>query len=269
VRITISLETHAVITQPSPARAKAGGFVPVEVAFTRGLQSVMLPPGSTIEFALKPKNRISGGTLLYHQAFDFGGGIYVGVANFGTDELMAALGLSDEPPANDVAQIECNAEVAWSIAGRRFRCSTFTVTVDAPLIDSIEAPPSTPEPPPDQQDSGPDVLSRIGSLDPRSALAGYVLTARGDGTATWIPLPREPLKPLKPPTVIHVAAPVAVHLLPMLHQAQGAPGVLAFDALGRLYLCYQPNRWKVFIGFDHYGDYYGTGSVYSIGAHLV
>ena len=266
MRITISLETHAVITQPSPARVKGGSFAPVEVAFTRGLQNVMLPPGAIIEFALKPKDRITGGTLLYHQTFDFGGGIYVGVANFGTDELMNALGLSDEPPANDVAQIECSAEVAWSIAGRRFRCSTFTVTVDAPLIDSIEAPPSTPEPPPDQPDSGLDVFSRIGSLDPRSALTGYVLTARGDGTAAWIPLPREPLKT---PTVIHVTAPVAVHLLPMLHQAQGVPGVLAFDALGRLYLCYEPNRWKVFIGFDHYGDYYGTGSVYSIGAHLV
>ena len=145
MRITISLETQAVITQPSPARAKAGGFVPVEIAFTRGSQSVMLPVGATIEFALKPKNTWTGGMLVYHSDFAAGaGGIYVGAANFATEPLLAALGLSDNAPANDVGQIEAASEIVWNIGGQRFRSGTFAVTVEAPLTDTIIIPPTDP-----------------------------------------------------------------------------------------------------------------------------
>jgi hypothetical protein len=145
VRITISLETQAVITQPSPARAKAGGVVPVEIAFTRGSQSVMLPASSTLEFVLKPKNTWTGGLLVYHSAFAAGaGGLYVGIANFATAELLSALGLTDNAPANDVSQIEAAAEVVWNIDGQRFRSTTFAVTVEAPLTDAIIVPPTDP-----------------------------------------------------------------------------------------------------------------------------
>jgi hypothetical protein len=151
VRITVSLETHAVITQPSPARVKGGSFVPLEVSFTRGSQTVMLPEGSSIEFVLKPKNQFTGGTLVYHPDFSVAAGaLYVGIASFAAPALMAALGLSDDAPANDIAQVEGGAEVAWSIAGQRFRSATFSITVEAPLIDSgaVALPPELAYPTP-------------------------------------------------------------------------------------------------------------------------
>lgn len=145
MRITVSLDTQAVVTQPSPARAKAGGFVPVEIAFTRGTQAVMLPAGSTMEFVLKPKNTWTGGLLVYHSAFATGaGGLYVGTANFATAELLSVLGLTDNAPANDVPQIEAAAEVVWNISGQRFRSSTFSVVVEAPLLDTTITPPADP-----------------------------------------------------------------------------------------------------------------------------
>ena len=56
MKITVNLDTQAVITQPSPLCFKAGCYNPVEVAFTRGSQTVPLPDGAVIEFALKPRN---------------------------------------------------------------------------------------------------------------------------------------------------------------------------------------------------------------------
>lgn len=145
MRITVSLDTQAVITQPSPARAKAGGFVPVEIAFTRGSLSVMLPAGSTLEFVLKPKNTWTGGILVYHATFAAAAGsLYVGTANFATAELLSALGLTDNAPANDVSQIEAAAEIVWNIEGQRFRSSTFSVVVEAPLLDTTIIPPADP-----------------------------------------------------------------------------------------------------------------------------
>lgn len=146
MKITISLDTQSVITQPSPVRVKAGGFVPVEIAFTRGSQSVMLPTGATLEFALKPKNTWTGETLVYHTDFPAGGGnLYVGAVNFSTESLLTSLGLTDNAPANDIGQVETAAEVVWTIAGQRFRSSTFPVTVEAPLTATPVIPP--PEPP--------------------------------------------------------------------------------------------------------------------------
>jgi len=69
VKITVSLDTQAVITQPSPLRFKAGCFNPLEVAFTRGSQTMPLPDVAVIEFALKPRNQWTGGLLAYLNAF--------------------------------------------------------------------------------------------------------------------------------------------------------------------------------------------------------
>jgi len=145
VRITVSLDTGAVITQPSPARAKAGGVVPVEVAFTRGSQVVMLPEHSTIEFVLKTKNTWTGGMLVYHSGFAAGAGsIYVGPVNFSTEPLLAALGLTDNAPANDIGQIEAACEIIWNIGTQKFRSATFALTVESPLAEAIIIPPADP-----------------------------------------------------------------------------------------------------------------------------
>ncbi len=145
MRITISLETQSVITQPSPARAKAGGFVPIEIAFTRNSQPVMLPAGATLEFALKPKNTWTGGLLVYHDRFELGAGaLYIGTVNFATGPILSALGLSDNAPANDAAQIETSAELVWNIDGQRFHSATFAIAVESPLLDAIIVPPTDP-----------------------------------------------------------------------------------------------------------------------------
>jgi len=145
VRITVSLDTQAVITQPSPLRFKAGCFNPVEVAFTRGSQSVPLPDGAVIEFALKPRNQWTGGLLAYLNTFTPGaGGIYTGSLNCATAGLLSALGLSDDVPANDIANLDASAEVTWSFDDHKFRSATFSVTIETPLTD--ESPVATPDP---------------------------------------------------------------------------------------------------------------------------
>lgn len=145
MRITVSLDTQAVITQPSPLRFKAGCFNPVEVAFTRGSQSVPLPDGAVIEFALKPRNQWTGGLLAYLNTFTPGtGSLYTGSLNCATVAMLGALGLSDDVPANDVANLDASAEVTWSFGDQKFRSSTFSVTVETPLTD--ESPVATPDP---------------------------------------------------------------------------------------------------------------------------
>ena len=145
MRITVSLDTQAVITQPSPLRFKAGCFNPVEVTFTRGSQSVPLPDGAVIEFALKPRNQWTGGLLAYLNAFTPGAGsIYTGSLNCASVAMLRALGLSDEVPANDIANLDASAEVTWSFGGQKFRSATFSGTVEAPLTD--ERPVATPDP---------------------------------------------------------------------------------------------------------------------------
>jgi hypothetical protein len=145
VKITVNLDTQAIITQPSPLRFKAGCYNPVEVVFTRGSQSVPLPHGTVIEFALKPRNQWTGGLLAYLNTFTPGAGsIYTGSLNCASAAMLAALGLSDEVPANDVANLDASAEVSWSFGGQKFRSATFSVTVEAPLTD--ESPIATPDP---------------------------------------------------------------------------------------------------------------------------
>ena len=145
MKITVNLDTQAVITQPSPLRFKAGCYNPVEVGFTRSSQSVPLPDGAVIEFALKPRNQWTGGLLAYLNMFTPGAGsIYTGSLNCASAAMLAALGLSDEVPANDVANLDASAEVSWSFGGQKFRSATFSVTVEAPLTD--ESPIATPDP---------------------------------------------------------------------------------------------------------------------------
>jgi hypothetical protein len=74
VKITVSLDTQAVITQPSPLRIKAGAFVSVGVAFTRGARSIALSEGAVIELAVKPRNQWTGGLLAYLNAFELESG---------------------------------------------------------------------------------------------------------------------------------------------------------------------------------------------------
>ncbi len=137
MKLSVSLDTQAVLSQPSPAKVKGGGFVPIEVAFTRGTQTVMLPEGASVEFTVKTKNQFTGGTLVHHQSFspavDASGAIYAASVNFSTGPLMAALGLADEAPANDIAQIEATAEVSWLSGGQRFRSTSFSLVIEAPL----------------------------------------------------------------------------------------------------------------------------------------
>ncbi|MCX6968095.1 MAG: hypothetical protein NTZ46_10045 [Verrucomicrobia bacterium] len=57
MKITVNLDTQAVITQPAPLRFKAGCFNPVEISFTRNSQPVPLPEGAVIEYALKPRKQ--------------------------------------------------------------------------------------------------------------------------------------------------------------------------------------------------------------------
>jgi len=115
--------------------------VPLEVAFTRGSQVAVLPEGAALEFILKPRGQFTGGTLVFHDTFAAAAGsLYLGTANFSTTPLLAALGLTDEAPANDIAQVEGIAEVAWTIAGQRFRSATFPLSVEAPLTFSGATP---------------------------------------------------------------------------------------------------------------------------------
>lgn len=134
MRITVSLDTQAVITQPSPAKVKGGASVPLEVVFTRSSQAVTLPEGASLAFVLKPKNQLTGGTLVLHADFSLApGNIYTGTANFFTQPLMAVLGLSDDATANDMPQLEAVAELEWTIAAQRFVSATFPIIVESPL----------------------------------------------------------------------------------------------------------------------------------------
>lgn len=145
MRITVSLDTQAAITQPSPLRIKAGSFVPVEIAFTRGAQSVALPSGAVLEFALKMKNQWTGGLLAYLDVFAAAAGnIYTGTLNCATESMLGALGLLDSTPVNDAPQVDTNGEVTWSVDGQKFRSATFAVTVEAPVTD--ESPVAAPDP---------------------------------------------------------------------------------------------------------------------------
>lgn len=146
MRITVNLDTQSVVTQPSPLRFKAGCFNPVEVAFTRSSQSVPLPDGAVIEFSLKPRNQWTGGLLAYLNVFTASAGnLYAGTLNCATAGLLAALGLSDQLTGNDVAQIDASAEVTWSFGGQKFRSTTFSVTVEAPVTDDNAAASPDPE----------------------------------------------------------------------------------------------------------------------------
>ena len=145
MKITVNLDTQAVITQPSPLRFKAGCFNPVEIGFTRSSQSASLPDGAVIEFALKPKNQWTGGLLAYLNVLTLvPGNLYTGSLNCATTALLSALGISDQTPFNDLAQLDASAEVTWSFSDQKFRSNTFSVTVETPLTDDIAV--ATPDP---------------------------------------------------------------------------------------------------------------------------
>jgi hypothetical protein len=120
VKITVSLDSQTVITQPSPLRIKAGAFAVVGIEFTRVSRSVSLPEGTVIEFAIKPRNQWTGAPLAYLNAFELGAGnVYTGTLNCASSALLGALGVNDSTPANDRAQLEASAEVTWLFGGQR------------------------------------------------------------------------------------------------------------------------------------------------------
>ena len=145
MKIIVSLDSQSVITQPATLRIKAGAFVPVVIAFTRGSQTVSLPSGAVVEFSLKPRNQWTGGLLAYLNQFNLSAGnLYTGDLNCSSASLLGALGLSDSTPLNDLPQLDANAEVTWSIGGEKFRSNTFPVTVESPVTD--DNPVATPDP---------------------------------------------------------------------------------------------------------------------------
>ncbi|XHR27599.1 MAG: hypothetical protein ACFUZC_16865 [Chthoniobacteraceae bacterium] len=145
MKITVSLDTQAVISQPTLTRVKAASYVAVEISFTRSSQPVRLPDGATIEFALKPKGQFTGDLLAYHNNFALTAGVhYTGTVNFSSQALLGALGLGDSDPGNDGTQIEASAEITWSVGTQKFRSGTFPVVVEAPLTD--DTPVATPDP---------------------------------------------------------------------------------------------------------------------------
>ena len=145
MKIIVSLDTQSVISQPQSVRIKAGGFVPVAIAFTRGSQTISLPTGSVIEVSLKPRNKWTGGLLAYLNRFqETDGNLYTGALNCASTSLLEAMGLTDSTPLNDLPLLETNAEVTWSVAGQKFRSSTFPVIVESPVTD--DNPIATPDP---------------------------------------------------------------------------------------------------------------------------
>ena len=146
MKITVNLDSQAVIVQPTLTRVKAASYVAVEISFTRSSQPVRLPEGSTIEFAFKPRGQFTGDLLAYHNHFVLTGGIhYLGAVNFSSQALLAALGLNDSDPGNDDAQIEGSGEITWSIGNQKFRSSTFPIIVETPLADNNPTPTPDPE----------------------------------------------------------------------------------------------------------------------------
>ena len=198
MKITVNLDSQTVITQPSPLRFKAGCFNPVEIGFTRNSQSVPLPDGTVIEFALKPRNQWTGGLLAYLNSFEVtAGNIYTGTLNCSTTALLSALGLCDQVQVNDVAQLDASAEVTWSIGGQKFRSGTFSATVEPPLTDDnpIPSPDPTPYPPPDQIALKSDIpslpaLGTAASLD--AGIPNGVATLGPDGKVLPGQLPAIP-----------------------------------------------------------------------------
>lgn len=192
MKITVNLDTQAVISQPSPLRFKGGCFNPVEIGFTRGSQSVPLPDGAVIEFSIKPKNQWTGGLLAYLNAFTpASGNIYSGSLNCATAALLAALGLSDQVPANDVAQVDASAEVTWSFGGQKFRSVTFTATIEAPITDSNAAASPDPElyPAPSEvaRKSDIPVVGTAAKLDAGTPNGTATLDGTGKLTGTQVP----------------------------------------------------------------------------------
>jgi len=192
VKITVSLDTQSVITQPSPLRFKGGCFNPVEIGFTRGSQSVPLPDGAVIEFSIKPKNQWTGGLLAYLNTFTpAAGNLYSGSLNCASSALLSALGLSDQVPANDVAQVDASAEVTWSFDGQKFRSVTFSVTIESPLTDDLPVATPNPElyPLPSEVARKSDIAALGSASRLNAGIPNGVATLDGSGKLTGTQVP--------------------------------------------------------------------------------
>lgn len=151
MRITVSLDTHAVIAQPSPLRVKAASFVPLEIAFTRGTQPVRLPEDAVIEVGLKARGRPDSKLLVYHTGFAaIAETLYGAVINCASAELHAALGIGDGDTANDKVSVDLSGEIGWTAGDQHFRSQTFPVVAEAPVVSSDSPAPLVPPnyPPP-------------------------------------------------------------------------------------------------------------------------
>jgi len=145
VRITVSLDTHAVIAQPSPLRVKAASFVPIEIAFTRGTQTVRLPEEAVIEIGFKERGKPDANLLVFHAGFEAtAGNLYNAVINCATTQLHTLLGITDGDTANDKITVELSGEIGWTFGGQHFRSQTFPVIAEAPVVSSDTPAPLVP-----------------------------------------------------------------------------------------------------------------------------
>ena len=182
MKITISLDTQAVITQPAPVRVKAASFAPIEIAFTRFSQPVRLPDRAVIEFALKPKGQFTGDLLVYSNAFALVSGThYGGTVNFSAGALLNAMGLGDADPGNDESELEASGEITWSIGNQKFRSATFPVIVEPPLTDDnpVPTPDSQLYPTPQELQAALDAKADKGILNPDDG-KHYQITVTGN-----------------------------------------------------------------------------------------
>ena len=135
MKISIDLDTRAVVTTPLAVKVKGASFDLVQVQFTRGGTAVALD-GVSIEFGV-----VQGATLMaYSNAFETrSGAIYAASVNFAGTELLAAIA------QNGVTlPLSFSAEVAWNVNGEKNRSDTFAVLVDKPLFGENPVAPADP-----------------------------------------------------------------------------------------------------------------------------
>lgn len=190
MRITVSLDTQAVITQPSPLRIKAASSVPLKVAFTRGNQVVRLAEDAALEIGLKIKGKFDAPLLVYRAGFDaVAENLYEAVVNCATVELHNALGIGDGDTGNDKPTLDLSGEIGWSSGSQHFRSQTFPVIAEAPIVPSVPSLVEFPSYPPPSA-----LLTAAGNLsnlaDPATArtnlgLGGLLLQTPVPGPVTF------------------------------------------------------------------------------------
>ena len=135
MRITVNLDTHLVITLPTPLRIKAGAQALVEMTFARNGSPVSLGDGAFLEIAFKARS--GGGIVVFANNFDAAAGpSYSGLVDFNDSRLIDLIGSS--------AHVELLGEVFWTVGGNRFRATNFGIVAEAPLVTGPASSESGP-----------------------------------------------------------------------------------------------------------------------------